>query len=240
MLKQIFDKEIEAFLCPSCEANIDKNSLYFAHFFIPSYPYNKDLVIELSYSDEHKIICSFSILESNGQTNDISNTEEISKGIMHPSKKAFQKGLEALQNKKVKKAIKMFRRALRSYSSWEEALIEIARCYLLLGKNDISKKILKRVLRLHPENLNALLLKSWFYYLKDDLNKSEKICRKIISINSNFADAYYNLALIELERGEIENSISYLEETLNIEPGHTDASKLLYLIIESDNKKSIN
>ena len=237
----LFNEGIEPFSCPVCNVSIDSKSLIFAHFYIPLFPYNKDLIIEVVCSEDKVDKHSFIIIEGDGKRLEIENLDNIGGDILHPSREAYEKGMELLRSKEVKKAIKLFKRALHYYAYWEEALIEIARCYMLLGSDDKGEKILKRVLRTHPKNINALLLKSWLYYIRNDLVKSEKVCRKILAMDSNIADAYYYLALIELEKGEIENTKSNLEEALRIAPEHIDALKLLYLIVregsEEDNEE---
>lgn len=232
IIRFLFNNEIKIFICPSCKASIGEDSLYFAHFFIPSYPYDKDLVVELAYKD-NELSYSYSMLGMDGKTVNIGNFSEEGSGIFHPSKRAFQKGLQAMQNNEIKKAIRMFQSALNYYAYWEEALIELARCYLLLGRKYRGEKIINNVLRSHPKNVNALLLKSWILYIDSDLIKSEKICKKILALNYYGAEAYYYLALIQIERGQIEEAINYLQKALEVDPQHRDAIKLLYLISEA-------
>lgn len=231
IVRFLFDNEVEIFNCPSCKANIGRESLYFAHFFIPSYPYDKDLIVELAYK-ENELSYSYSLLGLDGKAINLENFSKEDSGIFHPSKKAFQKGMQAMQNNEIKKAIRMFHRALHYYAYWEEALIELARCYLLLGRRVRAEKTLNDVLKSHPENVNALLLKSWLLYINSDLAKSERVCRKILALKYYGAEAYYYLALIQIERGQIEGAVNYLQKALEVDPQHRDAVKLLYMISE--------
>lgn len=230
-LEFIFFNEFERFKCPVCKAEIENGHLCFAHFIYLVYPYNKELIIELN--NRHQTAeWRYALVDYQGNHEDIHNLKIVKECLFHPSRIYFQKGMNNLKNKDVKSAMTMFRKALHSFPKWKEAQIELARCYLFLGKDKHAEKIVRNILKKESENLNALLLKGWLAYKHDKFNESENIFHEIIALDPQVAQAFYYLALISLEKANLEETLHFIKRTLDLEPEHEDASKLYYLIMK--------
>ena len=230
-LEFIFFNEFERFKCPVCQAEIENDHLCFAHFIYLVYPYDKELIIELSKKRD-SAEWAYAFVDFEGNHTDSKNIGVIKKCLFHPSRNYFQKGLNELKNKDIKAAFAFFKKALHSFPRWQEAQMELARCYLLLGKEVQGEKIIRSILKKNPENIKALLMKGWLAYKCDRFDEAVKIFHKIIAINAQVAQAFYYLALISLEQGNIEETLHFIKKTQDLEPEHEDASKLYYLIMK--------
>lgn len=230
-LEFIFYNEFERFKCPVCQAEIENDHLCFAHFIYLVYPYNRELIIELNNRNQ-TVEWMYAFVDYQGSHEDIHDLKIVKGSLFHPSRIYFQKGINKLKNKEVKSALIMFRKALHSFPKWKEAQIELARCYLILGKDKQSEKIVRRILRKEPENTNALLLKGWLAYNRDKFDESERIFHQIIALDPQTAQAYYYLALISLEKANLEETLHFIKRTMDLDPEHEDASKLYYLIMK--------
>lgn len=67
---------------------------------------------------------------------------------------------------------------------------------------------------------------------------AEDLLTEIIMEQKDFIDAYYKRAIIHYYQGEISDAQADLYITLDIEPRHFDALKVLGFILEKQNKKS--
>ena len=230
-LEFIFFNEFERFTCPICQAKIENDHLCFAHFMYLVYPYNRELIIELNNKNQ-TAEWTYAFVDYQGNHEDIHDLKIVKESLFHPSLIYFKKGINKLKNKEVKSALTIFRKALHAFPKWKEAQIELARCYIILGKDKQGEKIVRHILRKEPENTNALLLKGWLAYNRDKFDESERIFHMIIALDPQIAQAYYYLALISLEKANLEETLHFIKRTMDLDPEHEDASKLYFLIMK--------
>jgi len=61
------------------------------------------------------------------------------------------------------------------------------------------------------------------YYQSGDLQQAENICRKILEMNPNDADALHCLGIIYSQSGKRDHAIDYIKRALQIDPNFADA-----------------
>ena len=103
------------------------------------------------------------------------------------------------------KAIELYNAVLKKQKNNEEAILNIAIAYAMKKDLKSAKNWVNKLLSINPYNYKG-------YYLMSFLDKdaSEKNLKKAISINPICLDAWSNLALIEIEKGNIALAKEYL------------------------------
>ena len=73
------------------------------------------------------------------------------------------------------------------------------------------------------EKIKGLLLKAVNFYKTGNLDELEKVLKKIILIDSNYQEAYFNLGRLSEKKKEYKQAITYYEKSLKINPNHLDS-----------------
>jgi tetratricopeptide (TPR) repeat protein len=99
-----------------------------------------------------------------------------------------------------------------------------------LDRNDIEPVpfLLERLERINPREAVLPYFKYGNVLFKLDLlDQAEDVYTKVLSIDSNYIAASYNLAILYLRNGNFIDGKKYLKHTEQIDPNYRDLQKLL-------------
>jgi tetratricopeptide (TPR) repeat protein len=134
---------------------------------------------------------------------------------------------QALAHKKLGQALAIVGRGEDADEAFEEYFdkrpddreIAAGATHLKEGRVDEAMEVFREVIRKHPNNVNAMRYLAVAYWTeKQKLDDAEALLRRVVEIAPDFAIAWMNLAMVQLERLRYLESIdSYLEAT-RLEP----------------------
>ena len=89
-----------------------------------------------------------------------------------------------------------------------------------LNQLNESKKYLAKHLEINPKDCEALLYLATLQLKTRDIENTEKIYKKILSIDKNYLPAIVNLAIFYEGTGKIDRAIKYYEAARELEPNN--------------------
>jgi tetratricopeptide (TPR) repeat protein len=114
-----------------------------------------------------------------------------------------------------------FAAALLSYNEallydWRspELYRNIAKDYIMLGKEESAFLTLKRALNLNPKDVEARSLLAKLIAQQGNLDAAEAEYRTVLSLDSTWMEAYYQLALLHLRKNEPNEAIAMYRQIL--------------------------
>jgi len=130
--------------------------------------------------------------------------------------KAFQDNNNSDQLYSIKSAINAYEQILEINSDDLEVMTSLAVCYIegsqLLGEAPMKGiGLLKNVLQIDPENINALINLGYFSAKSGQYDLAIKRYEKVLEIDPEFLDAYLYISDIDLSSENNEKAIEYLE-----------------------------
>jgi len=99
---------------------------------------------------------------------------------------------------------------------------EYAGLLSMAHKTDKALDIYESILKINPERIDILLAESIIYFNTQDLDKSEIVTKKILSINSNYLEAKFNLGVIYISKGDTVGARNAWKDLIKNNP-NTDA-----------------
>jgi len=121
-----------------------------------------------------------------------------------------------------------------------EQLVDLAVSYLDHGNVFMARKITARVLDMAPAHERALLLFGEICFQRGDMEGSEDIVRRCLSLHPNSYDGYFHLAQVMIARFKLDSALKALEASLSINPEYYDAmlckANLLYWLDDDSYK----
>ncbi|MBR1907509.1 tetratricopeptide repeat protein [bacterium] len=136
------------------------------------------------------------------------------------------------QTKNYKSALKYYKTAMKYEKSSYNASIRTAKTYLELDKKAKAQSLLQNTLKNSQNNYEA-------YYLEAviDKNNTLEYLKKALSLNSEFVDAWLELAKYEIEKTDYKKAQMYLNNAYNLD--ETDYKYYYYQGLLYKNKKDI-
>jgi tetratricopeptide (TPR) repeat protein len=95
------------------------------------------------------------------------------------------------------------------------------------GKLDQAEDSLQTVLRSAPKEYRALDLLGVVRVLQKREVEADKLFRRAVQANSDFAPAHAHLGLLDAQRGQSQEAVPQLREALRLDPSRSDASAAL-------------
>jgi adenylate cyclase len=147
-----------------------------------------------------------------------------------PAYTYYLKGLQLFNegtDDSIRKALEFFTNATKLDPSFARAYVEIGNCYAQLGmRSYISqpegaegmKKSAERAMQIDPNLAEAHSLLSFYAWAMDDFELEEKEARKALELNSNLADAQFNLARLRMTLGYPRSALKILETAYSLDP----------------------
>lgn len=85
-------------------------------------------------------------------------------------------------------------------------------------------KVVDNALKSDPDNTSLLRAKADVVYQLDDKAEYKRIMKKIVSLDPNNPELLFNLGVSSAELGEVDESLSYYDQTLKADKNHYAAS----------------
>ena len=106
-------------------------------------------------------------------------------------------------------------------------LLGLGALYIHEKQYDNAEKILKRAVRLEPQNPAIHNNLGVIYIEKKEYNKAIRKYEKAIELKPDFADAYFNLGLVYRLNGKLNKVQEFFEKAIELNPGFKDKIKKL-------------
>lgn len=90
------------------------------------------------------------------------------------------------------------------------------------GKHVEARRLMKKVLRKTPNNVNALNLMGGICLAQEAFSDAEAFLRKAVGLAPDFAVAWSTLSISLKEQGNFEEAVEALEKALSVEPRNVD------------------
>lgn len=142
------------------------------------------------------------------------------------ARKEFEKGEEALAEKKLAQAIQHFEQAVQLHPAFFEAELNLGTAYMDHGQWDNAEARLKRAVAINPKSPNAFFALGEVYLLKGLLPEAERTLRDGLRIESRSWKARFALARVYWKKADIANTGKQLALTLQLNPEFADAHLL--------------
>ncbi|MBT8078868.1 MAG: sulfotransferase [Gammaproteobacteria bacterium] len=89
-------------------------------------------------------------------------------------------------------------------------------------KHDEARRLVKKVLRESPDNVNALNVMGGICLAQEAFNDAEAFLRQAVALAPDFAVAWSVLSISLKEQGKFEEAVEALEKALSLEPRNVD------------------
>ncbi|MBR9919903.1 MAG: tetratricopeptide repeat protein [Bacteroidetes bacterium] len=151
------------------------------------------------------------------------STNEIEKMQPLNAEMFFMRGMIRLDMADTVKAINNFQMAVENDPDIIQGWIYLGRLYS--DRNpEFAERFFDNALRRDPENIEALHAKAYFLSnVKSDLNESLDLYRRIVVVDKNYEDAYYNSGLLYMDMDSISKAREQFNLAIQMNPGFTSA-----------------
>ncbi|WNO08079.1 tetratricopeptide repeat protein [Teredinibacter sp. KSP-S5-2] len=123
---------------------------------------------------------------------------EIPTQTLSPLDKAqFEEAIESLNNNHLKIARKMLRKLNKDYPNHSLIVSNLATIEYLENDQDNALKLAQQALTLNPQNAHAHNIHGLILVNQDKIKEAELAYQNAIKYDDKYAEAYYNLALIQ-------------------------------------------
>ena len=121
------------------------------------------------------------------------------------------------------RAIDNFQQCLKNNPNHYESNIELGILFMKI-KNDLAITYFKNAINIDSTKVDAYYDLGLYYQSSDYLNEAIGTYKKIIKINPNFPNSYYNIGYIYLELLNIsDKSIPYFSQAIKVSPNYYEA-----------------
>ncbi|WP_319525217.1 tetratricopeptide repeat protein [uncultured Desulfosarcina sp.] len=131
------------------------------------------------------------------------------------------------------KAIACYERAIRKAPGVASAYLNLFKGLTTEGMFQQAEKVLKDLLSIMPDSIQAYQLMAEMYGNRMQLEKAQAILEKALRIEPENADCHFNLAVVCQRRKNHKKALVEYKKVLEIEPGLADAHINIGLIYKS-------
>jgi predicted Zn finger-like uncharacterized protein len=140
------------------------------------------------------------------------------------AKKYLRRGYEQYKNKRYKKAIAEYNKALQIDPGNPEAYFWRARCRLNTGRYDKAIADFNKAVKFDPNYSKAYDNLGWLYMKRGEFDKSIGFLNKSIKLKPDNGWAYYTRAHIRIEQGNVEKGL--IDANKACKMGYQDGCKI--------------
>lgn len=115
-------------------------------------------------------------------------------------------------------------------------LINQAKMYEIIGREDKIEPVLNKAYKINPNNKELLLSLGNYYLSKKDYKNSKKFFENLILTDDKFYEAYFNHIFCLIEENKLNEAIKQIRKTSLINPNATETLYLLYKICVIEGK----
>ena len=182
----------------------------------------KDSIIKKNKTlKKDKLITNAISLQSNGKLEEASKIYNfLIQNKIHDPRVLNNLGSIYSQQKQFDKAILLFDESIKKFPNSLEAYPNLANVLVTKGRNDIAKKILKRVIELNPNYLRPYSNLASIFVGEGNLEKAEFFLRKILEIIPNDINTLVNLGCVLKDLGNSKQAERYLRDALKVNPSY--------------------
>jgi len=120
-------------------------------------------------------------------------------------------------------------------SKYPEIVKNIALIYAELGNKEKGLQFVSYARAENPEDLNLILTEANLYIESGEIEKFETLMNEAISQDPNNPTLYFNLGVVNAQRGMKEDAIGYYEKAIEIDPEYESGYlNLVSLILEGE------
>ena len=130
----------------------------------------------------------------------------------------IERGLELLQQRKLKEAKDIFEEILLDDPSDVEALCNIGIAFTELGENEKARKALSYCLKIDERNPDALEAMGCAFLRMDEYTEAKKYLEKALDLSAENASVLRNLGVLYSKMGEAERCYACLQKSALIDP----------------------
>ena len=142
--------------------------------------------------------------------------ETISKGY-------FLKGMCYKESGDTGRAVSSFQTACEQDNQYYDAYVETGRLFAL-KKNPLSIEYFNNALRINPKSTEVIYLVGKYYQDAGKTKQAVEAYNKLIEIDKQYKDAYYNLGAIEYAKANNpEKAKDFFTQAINIDPQYAEA-----------------
>ena len=146
----------------------------------------------------------------------------------------YFKGISFLLMKNYKRALPYFEKVTHELPRFSKAYFNLIDCYTALKRYEEALKTCERLINMKPRLPKAYLYLGIIRFDSEgeDICESIEAFKKAISINPNYADAYYHLGNSYGAMGCLDEAIEALRQVTHIEPDADHAYYLMWRIYQ--------
>jgi tetratricopeptide (TPR) repeat protein len=135
----------------------------------------------------------------------------------------FIRGYAYMEQGDTTLAVKSFMAAADQDQNYYNAYIELGLLYSA-KKNPLAMEYLQTAVKIEPNRAEGYYLLGMAYQEQEIISKAIETYEKLLVIDPDFVEAYYNLGYINLVYlQELELAIHYFGKVISLDPGKTDA-----------------
>jgi len=155
----------------------------------------------------------------------------------------YEKGINAFQNQNYKKAISLYKKAVKEDKKFAFAWDNLGRTYRELGNYKEAIKCYKKSLKIDPKGSMPLMNIALTYGFLKDYDKAKKAYRQYGKVFENDPETYFGLGRIYTIEGDFENGLDNMMQAYVLyikmnSPYKLDAEKLIVVIAKELKKKN--
>jgi tetratricopeptide (TPR) repeat protein len=147
----------------------------------------------------------------------------IDASVPAAARKEYEKGEEALAERKTQDAAQHFQNAVQLHPTFFEAELSLGTAYMDLGQWDKAEASLGRATELNPKSPNAFFALGEVYLHGERLAEAEKTLRSGLSLENRSWKAHFALARVYWKKSDISNTGKQLALTLQLNPNSAEA-----------------
>lgn len=99
----------------------------------------------------------------------------------------------------------------------------LAQSYSLSDNLDKALEVLSEGRKEFPDSYELIITEANIYYKKDDKNKFKELLEQAISINPTDPNLYYNVGVMNMDQGKLDEAIEYFEKAIELKPDFANA-----------------
>jgi hypothetical protein len=164
-------------------------------------------------------------------TIDVSGTPVLA--IMKNEDHTAFEGIIAQKQNRYEEAISLLERAVAREPRDEVAWAALAFTYMNVGRLDECRTALDQTLDIDPDNITALNYYGLYHANRNEVDAAVKSFRRAIELQNNNFFAYYYLATLELQRGNLSIALEYGNQAVTHNPQFRGAYELVASIYDS-------
>ena len=171
------------------------------------------------------------------QNNDDQEERRLKSWLKHGHERQFREqmvmGTRLLQERKPKEALPLLKRAYEINPNDMDAALNLSSAYIMLGRHKLAVPVLEGAVEQHPDNPRLWINLGAAYLGNPVLASSDEQLRAIMAFQhalqvDPFApSAAYNIGLIYVDRGELNEAIAAFRLAAKSDPGDMDARRMI-------------